>query len=387
MSLTDTHPGFTRIRSVDILRGAIMVLMAIDHVRVYSGIPAGGADPGIFFTRWVTHFCAPGFVFFAGVSAFLYGPKINNKNTLSRFLLSRGILLLLLELTLIRFCWTFNLDYALFTLAGVIWMLGCCMVLMALLVRLKPVTVGITGLLIIAAQQAFSYIPQILPQSFRESFGWFWEFIYPSGLQAARGITILYVLVPWIGVMAAGYGFGLILLKEAAVRRKICLWIGLSAIVLFFVVGSIIILRKPSDENSMPFILQLLNQKKYPASQLFLLMTIGPLIALTPFAEKVKGWLADMLAIFGKVPMFYYLLHIPLIHLNALIVNILRTGNAHGEWYASAPYVYFPEDQNRWGLGLLYLVFIINVALLYFICRWYAKYKAANPGKRWLKYL
>src|SRR5579863_6828788 len=125
-SATAGHKPAPRIQSIDIVRGAAMVLMAIDHVRVYSGIPAGGADPGIFFTRWVTHFCVSGFVFLAGTSAYLYGEKLGNKATLSRYLLTRGLLLVFLELTLIRFFWTFNLDFSSFMLAGVIWMLGWC---------------------------------------------------------------------------------------------------------------------------------------------------------------------------------------------------------------------------------------------------------------------
>src|ERR1700741_3759948 len=132
-----------RIQSVDVVRGIVMVLMAIDHVRVYSGMPAGGPEAGIFFTRWITHFCAPAFVFFAGTGAFLHAQKLNDKAALSKFLVTRGLLLVLLELTLIRFCWTFNIDYAAFTLAGVIWMLGWCMVLLALFVRLQAKTIGI----------------------------------------------------------------------------------------------------------------------------------------------------------------------------------------------------------------------------------------------------
>ena len=127
-----------RLRSLDIIRGAVMILMAIDHVRVYSGIPAGGPTAGVFFTRWVTHFCAPAFVFFAGTAAFLHGRKIADTGTLSRYLVIRGLLLVLLELTVIRFSWTFNVDYSQFVLAGVIWMLGWCMVLLAALVSLKP---------------------------------------------------------------------------------------------------------------------------------------------------------------------------------------------------------------------------------------------------------
>src|SRR5215510_135164 len=190
MNIPSTTLSRGRIRSVDVLRGAIIVLMAIDHVRVYSGLPAGGPEPGIFFTRWVTHFCAPGFAFFSGTAAFLYGLKLNNKNALSRFLLSRGLLLVFLELTLIRFFWIFNLDFANFILAGVIWMLGWCMVIMAALVRLKAKTVGIIGVLMILVQQVFAKAPLLIPEGSRQQFGRFWEFIYSSGFDGPPGITI-----------------------------------------------------------------------------------------------------------------------------------------------------------------------------------------------------
>jgi uncharacterized membrane protein len=376
----------TRLQSVDLLRGAVMVLMAIDHVRVYAGISPGGPDPAIFFTRWITHFCAPAFVFFAGTSAFLYGIKLNNKRKLASYLITRGILLVVLELTFIRFCWTFNLDYSKFLLAGVIWMLGWCMILLAAFAWLRPLVAGCTGLFIIAAQQLFSFVPKALPSSSRQSFGYFWEFIYTSGLEAPPGITILYVLVPWIGVMLAGYGFGAILLMDAAKRKRICRWIGLSAIFLFIIIGSIMAARQESKPGSLPFILRLLNQKKYPASQLYLLMTLGPVIALVPFAEKVKGWFANVLIIFGKVPMFYYLLHIPLIHLTAFVVNLLCYGQIHQDWYNTAPYVWI-ESGDNWGLPLLYLVFLVDVIILYFACRWYAAYKSNHPEKKWTKYI
>src|SRR5215471_13392485 len=138
-----------RVPSVDILRGLVMVLMAIDHVRVYSGVPAGGPTAGVFFTRWVTHFCAPAFVFFAGTAAFLYGRKVGDKRTLARYLVTRGLLLVALELTVIRFFWTFSFDFAHFALAGVIWMLGWCMVLLAGLIWLPTRVVGVLGLLTI----------------------------------------------------------------------------------------------------------------------------------------------------------------------------------------------------------------------------------------------
>jgi uncharacterized membrane protein len=375
----------SRIQSIDLLRGVVIILMAIDHVRVYSGIPAGGATAGIFFTRWITHFCVPTFVFFAGTGAFMYGNKTGNKSSLPRFLVTRGFILVLLELTVIRLAWTFNLDYANFTLAGVIWMLGWCMILLAAFVRLPVTAIGIIGLAIITFQQIFQYLPGILPSSIKNSVGMIWEFIYPSGLNGVPGISILYVIVPWIGVMMAGYAFGKIMLMEASRRNRICRSVGLSATALFLIIGSIIILRQSSKPEAPPFLFRLLNQKKYPASQLYLLMTLGPVIALLPFAERARGWFANVLITFGRVPMFYYILHILLIHIVALIVMWLRGSNA-SEWYTTAPFTGMPEE-HRWGLSLLYLVFIIVVTLLYFACRWYGKYKFGHPEKKWLKYI
>jgi uncharacterized membrane protein len=374
----------TRIHSLDILRGLIMVLMAIDHVRVYSGVPPGGPEAGVFFTRWITHFCAPGFAFFAGTSAFLYGIKINNKTALSKYLLTRGLLLVFLELTVIRFFWEFNLNFSEFILFGVIWMLGWCMVAMAGLIYLKPATVGIIGLAIIFLQQIFAFIPRVLPSPADASFAKVWEFIYSSGYQSFDGIAILYVLIPWIGVMAAGYGFGLIVQMDSERRKKTCIIIGVTSIVLFVAVGSVIILTNPSDE--MPFVFRLLNQNKYPASQLFLMMTLGPLILLVPFVEKAKGWFANVLTVFGRVPFFYYLMHILVIHVSALAVQMITNGQMNHEWFAYAPFTQVPQE-FRWPLSWLYLVFLIDIVLLYFMCRWYLNFKSRNPQIGWLKYL
>jgi uncharacterized membrane protein len=347
-----------RIASIDVVRGIVMVLMAIDHVRVYSGLPAGGPTAGIFFTRWITHFCAPAFCFFAGTSAFLYGRKLPGKGALARYLIVRGLILVVLELTVIRFTWTFNFDYANFTLAGVIWMLGWSMVVLAALVPLPVKAIGAIGLAIICFQHVFARVPR--------AFGSIWEFVYPSGLPEPHGIAILYVLVPWIGVMAAGYAFGAIMIRDSAPRRKICLQIGLTATALFLLIGPFFVRPGPA-----PFLFRLLNQQKYPASVLFLLMTLGPTITLLAPAERWRNWFASALATFGRVPLFYYLLHIPAIHIAALIVMKLREGTIHPEWYASAPYTSVPPD-HRWSLPLLYLVWAIVVAALYIPCRWFS---------------
>src|SRR5215813_6879799 len=176
--VADTSTRKGRISSLDVMRGLVMLLMAIDHVRVYSGIPAGGPSPGVFFTRWVTHFCAPAFVFFAGASAFLYERKVGDKRALARYLVTRGFLLVALELTVIRFSWTFNFDYAHFVLAGVIWMLGWCMVLLAVLVLLPARVVGIIGLVIIVSHNLLDYYPG---DPSKAPLAWLWQILYWGG--------------------------------------------------------------------------------------------------------------------------------------------------------------------------------------------------------------
>jgi uncharacterized membrane protein len=378
---TPTRPQ-ARIDSVDVIRGVVMILMAIDHVRVYSGVPAGGPTPGVFFTRWVTHFCAPAFVFLAGTSALLVGRKLGDAKALARFLVTRGLLLVALELTVLHVAWTFAFDFTQL-LAGVIWMLGWCMVLLAALVQLRPSIVGIIGLVLILGQNLITPLAGLMPASTQ----WFWQFLYLGG-QVKIGpvsISILYVLVPWIGVMAAGYGFGALLVKEPAERRRLCLRIGLSATALFLVVAGIFVTTHPAPNGAPPAYLRILNQQKYPASQLFLMMTLGPTIALLPFADRAHGWFGSVIKTFGRVPMFYYLLHIPLIHATALIVWLIRDGKAGASRFDSAPYVSIPPA-DRWSLALLYLVFAIVVAALYGPCRWYADRKARAPA-RWMRYI
>jgi uncharacterized membrane protein len=381
-SSSGSAAAFRRIDSLDLVRGLVMVLMAIDHVRVYSGVPAGGPTPGVFFTRWITHFCAPAFVFFAGTAAFLKGQKLGRAD-LARYLLTRGLLLIVLELTIIRASWTFSLDYSKFLLAGVIWMLGWCMVLLAGLIRLPVRAIGIIGLLIIVGQNLFGALGGALP--FMHPL---WEFIYPVGSEVRLGaggpaVTVLYTIVPWIGVMAAGYAFGMVMIRPDAGRQ--CVRIGLAATLLFVCLGGLTAIMQGGSPDAPPLWMRFLNQRKYPASPLFLLMTLGPMIALIPFADRARGWFAQVLTTFGRVPMFYYLLHIPLIHALALVVFLLRDGAAHAERFATAPYVSMPPDQ-RWGLGLLYVVWFVAVAILYPLCRWYAQVKARRPDS-WLRFI
>ncbi len=371
-----------RVASIDLIRGAVMVLMAIDHVRVYSGLPAGGPTAGIFFTRWVTHFVAPAFIFLAGTSAFFYGRKHTD---LSRFLFIRGVWLVLLELTVLRVAWTFNFDFANYMLAGVIWVIGWCMILMAGLVRLRSRTVGIIGVAIIALHNALMpWLVGHLP------LGKLSNILYGIGPVDGTPLLVLYSIIPWIGVMAAGYWFGTVLTLEPGRRNRICLRLGLGGTALFLVLRVINSYGDPqpwSATGRLPALLSFLNASKYPASLDFLLMTLGPTIALIPLLDRARGRVVQWLTVFGRVPFFYYLLHIPLIHALALIVSQIRTGTVDSWLFNNHPMNPGPAPTGyTWSLGLLYLVWAIAVAMLYFPCRWYADLKARRSDW-WLKYL
>jgi len=376
----------SRITSIDLIRGAVMVLMAIDHVRVYSGLPAGGPTAGIFFTRWVTHFVAPAFIFLAGTSAFLYGRKAPD---LSRFLFVRGVWLVLLELTVIRVAWTFNFDFANYLLAGVIWVIGWCMIVMAALVKLRIRAIAIIAVAIITLHNAL--MPPLINAV--PALGELWKIVYIgffNGPVRGSPLIVLYSIIPWIGVMAAGYAFGTVLTLEPTRRNRICLRVGLGATALFLVLRGTNLYGDPrpwSATTPMPAVLSFLNTTKYPASLSFLLMTLGPTIALVPLLGRVRGRVVHWLTVFGRVPFFYYVLHIPLIHALALIVSKIRLGQVSPWLFTNHPMGNPPApDGYTWSLGLLYLVWAGAIVLLYFPCRWYADLKARRQ-EWWLKYL
>lgn len=408
---------------MDVVRGLVMVIMAIDHVRVYSGQPAGGPTAGIFFTRWITHFVAPGFLFFAGTGAWLHGTKLGDRGVLARFLVTRGIWLVVLELTFLRFAWTFNFDYARYSLAGVIWMIGWCMVLMGALVFLPMwaiATFGVATMLLHPALNALSHVAQ------QSSVAWLWQIFYFGGAFRIGGadglpLLILFVIVPWIGVMAAGYAFGPVMRWSAERRRRFCVSVGIGATLVFVVLRSAGFPGDPRSWHHMiasegyPWLLAFLNTSKYPASPFFLLMTLGPLLTLLPLVELAHGRVVasmkdavdrphdarprrvfglevyamfeGILQIFGRVPLFFYVLHIPLIHLAAIAVSLIRTGAVNPWLFANHPLNPGPVPAGYvWSLPLLYFVWAIVTVVLFFPCSWYCALKARNKSP-WLSYL
>jgi uncharacterized membrane protein len=386
-----------RIHSIDITRGVVMVLMAIDHVRVYAGVPPGGPRPGVFFTRWITNFVAPAFAFLAGTSAYLLGRRMGNRKALARYLVSRGLILVLLELTFIRVAWTFNFDFGEYLLAGVIWMLGWCMVLLAALIWLPIPVIGGFGVAVICFHNLMDFLSPAAGASLQESsLSWLWQILYFGGpIQLGHNgptLMVLYSIVPWIGVMAAGYAFGAVITLEPERRNRICVALGAGAIVLFLVLRTVDVYGDPrhwhaTGPTPIPTVFRFINTSKYPASLQFLLMTLGPTILLLPLAERVRGKVGEFVGTFGRVPMFYYLIHIPTIHFAALLVSVAREGAVNPWLFANHPTMVPPPPEGyTWRLSLLYAVFLVVIAVLYVPCRWYARRKATDPAS-WMRYI
>ncbi len=389
-----------RIESIDLLRGIVIVIMALDHVRdyfhagnyVYDPTDMTQTNPAVFFTRWITHFCAPVFVFLAGTSAILIGER-KTKKELSLFLLKRGLWLMLLELTVINFAWNFNPAFT-FTRLQVIWVLGLGMVCMSAIIYLPSKIILAAGLLILFGHNVLDNI-HATGNSFPD-FLWCVlherkRFTFSEGHLASTGYPIL----PWLCIMMLGYCFGSLYKKgmDAALRKKYLLITGVAAIVLFLLVRGINWYgdMKPWAVQQS-FILtacSFLNVTKYPPSLLYTLMTLGPALIVLALLEKPLNPLSSMIIRIGRVPMFFYILHLFLIHLLAIVAVVL----SGRPWTDMIFIANMNAKDSPWltgygfSLGATYLVWLLVVLLLYPLCKWYDKYKSGHKEKWWLSYL
>ena len=375
-----------RFESIDFLRGLVMVLMALDHTRdFFSNVRFDPLDlsqtsVALFLTRWITHFCAPVFVFLAGTSAFLSMSRGKSKNDLSKFLLTRGLFLVLMELTLVRWGWSFGFDYTLLV-GQVIWALGWSMVFLSILVRLPIKILAAFSLIMIFTHNLFD---NITPEQFG-SFGWLWNiFHFGNAINLSDGYIFFaaYPLIPWIGVMAAGYCFGTIFKLETEKRNKILFWLGIGLTAAFVLIRLINFYGDANKWTSQPnfifTILDFIDTTKYPPSLLYLLMTLGPSIYILYLLEKYKGFDKSFFIVFGRVPMFYYLLHVPVIHLLAVLIAN-ATGVNPDFMFRSFPFFW----ETDWGYSLpaVYLVWIVVVVGLYPVCYLYKNFKEQKKYK------
>lgn len=377
-----------RIQSVDVLRGIVMIIMALDHVRLYMGATSfAPVDPtqtsvALFFTRWITHFCAPVFIFLAGTSAFLYARNTKcDLATLRNFLLTRGLWIIMVEILLLNLAVQF-VPYQ-FLLLQVLWVIGWSMIILAGLIYLPKSAILLIGLLLIFGHNLLDYF-------FAEETGWFYSLLHLQRLIPAKPLAIFihYPLLPWPGVMALGYLFGRLLVKPTPNRNAQIWLIGLISITLFLILRGLNIYGDPSPWEGQPrgwiyTALSFLNTTKYPPSLLFLLMTLGPAMLIMPWLEKWQGQKVEFISTFGKVPFFFYLIHFLVIHIIAAIWSQWQFETT--EWWLGPPSD-FPEGYE-FNLWLVYGVWLVVIMLCYPLCKWYANYKKEHKEQRWLSYL
>ena len=390
----------TRIESIDILRGLVMVIMALDHVRDYTNTGYMFVDPTnldsttptLFFTRWITHFCAPVFVFLAGTSAFLYGSKKASKNDLAKFLFTRGLWLVFIELTVVNFSWTFDISLSVH-IFQVIWAIGICMMLLAVLIYLPKKLLFALGLIIVFGHNLLDGITQ----QGTEPLSILWYYVHQFNFQVINEgngmLAIAYPFLPWLGIIILGYCFGHFYQKgfDVKIRKTWLLRLGIGAILLFFVLrfANIYGDLKPwtSQDNFTYTVLSFFNITKYPPSLIYTLMTLGPAFLFLYTIESVKNKVTNWLLVFGRVPFFYYIIHLYLIHLIGMVGLVILGEN----WQELILTVDRFKSGYLFNIGfdlwVTYVVWVLVIIILYPICKKYMQYKANNKDKWWLSYL
>jgi uncharacterized membrane protein len=374
-----------RVPSIDLLRGTVMILMALDHVRMYFGFGTWYADPtdlgsttpALFFTRWITHFCAPVFVFLAGTSAFMTGEKKGGRKDLSLYLLSRGVWLILAELILINFAWTFDITYS-FIILQAIWAIGISLLFLAALVFLPTRAILVIGLLLVFGHNLLDGI-ELQGSHFTALL---WHTLHQPGVENLGGrlVNFVYPTLPWTGLMAMGYACGALYQKDfpAERRRRWLLITGIGSTMLFLLLRGFNLYGEPNawttQESPVFTFLSFLNTTKCPPSLHFLLMTMGPALISLSLLDSIQPRIAKPVVTFGRVPFFFYITHLYLIHALAMLYLAL----AGRDWHE---YIFSASGLNSgalmdFGLGLggVYLAWIFVLLCLYPLCKWYAAY-------------
>jgi uncharacterized membrane protein len=398
-----------RISEIDLMRGFVIVLMALDHVRDYfhaGGFRVDPLDPAtttplLYATRWVTHLCAPAFVFLAGVSAFLQSHKGKTGAALSRFLLTRGVWLLFMEATILSFGWSFGFPYPFFL--QVIWAIGWSMIALGGLVLLPRAAVLAAGLVIVFGH---NLLDPLTPQQFGDA-ALLWTFLHEGGPIFIGGQPIglaAYPILPWIGVMAVGYGAGSMFIEPAAARDRNLLLVGAAMFALFFTLRFTGFYGEPlaaaatgnyaaaggwRDESGLGAqVMAFLNVQKYPPSLLFILVTLGVCALIFPLVSRLKGSPAGVLLSFGAAPFFFYALHIYVVHGLAIAANAALGRDVGGFFNYLLNAFTAPQklDGLGFGLGGVYLAWFTVLALLYPACRWFAGVKKRRKDW-WLSYI
>jgi uncharacterized membrane protein len=395
---TDVLTEKPRISSIDVMRGIVMVIMALDHTRDFFNADSFLFDPtdltkttpAIFFTRIITHFCAPTFVFLSGVSICISQRRKTTKE-LSLFLLTRGLWLILLEITVIRFGFTFQLYYDVI-LFQVIYAIGISMVILSALIFLPRKVIIALGVIITLGH---NFLDPIRLSS-NDALVIPWSFIYQFNfipLSSGMALLVLYPFLSWLGIMLLGYGLGSWYAPEfnPEKRKKLLLFTGLGAIVLFIILRYFNIYGDPApwrpQKNYLFSFMSFINTTKYPVSLLYTLMTLGPVLIVLSLMENLNSKNLKPLLVFGRVPLFYFILHFFIIHISALSLYMITSGKSISEID-----FHFPQTLGGlsagWGYSLAwtYFAWMMVVVATYPLCNWYNKYKSTHKDW-WLSYL
>lgn len=387
-----------RIDSIDFLRGLVMIIMALDHTRDFFHKPAWTDDPLnfatttpiLFLTRWITHFCAPVFVFLSGASAWFQSLR-KSKKELSLFLIKRGLWLILIEVTIVTFSFSFDIHFGLIGLQT-IWAIGISMVVLGLMIRLPFTVIFIIGSIIVLGHNALDFYER----GRMGSYPFLYSLMHIPGvytLWKGHQLFAFYPFLPWAGLMMLGYCFGkLFTTYEGVQRRKVLTWLGLGIIIFFIALRATNLYGNPfpwsKQKNSLFTVLSFINTHKYPPSLLYMCMTIGPAILFLAWFGNIKSRLSRIITVYGRVPFFYYVIHFYLIHLLSAIFYLSR-GHSFAEGMAPRPFLIpqFIDPQEGYSLGLVYILWFLIVASLYPVCKWFSDYKLRHRDKKWLSYL
>lgn len=389
-----------RIYSLDILRGAVMILMALDHTRDFFHFDASLHDPVnlpdtsvyLFLTRWITHLCAPTFVFLAGISAFLQSER-KTKKDLSAFLIKRGLWLILIEVTVVTFAWTFDPAYHVLALQ-VIWAIGFSMTMMGLIIWLPMPLIFFLGAIITLGHNALDYTSAMQGHN----TGFFFDLLLRGNFQFhefASGHTMMmvYAGIPWLGVMLLGYCFGTVYKNGSdwLKRKRTLLITALGLLIAFFILRGFNLYGDPTNwamqQDGIFSFLSLINVTKYPPSLLFLCATLGISILFLAFAEKWNNRFTQAISVYGRVPFFYYILHLYLIHGIEMILYLMRGHSfAEGAVFSNDNFFRFFKPGEGYHLWQVYLIWIALVIVLYPLCKWFNDYKTKHRVW-WMSYL
>ena len=384
-----------RLQSIDLMRGIVMIIMALDHVRDLIHVNAITQSPTnmetttpiLFFTRIITHLCAPVFVFLAGTSAYISLMKANDVKKTRKFLLTRGIYLVILEFTVFNLILFFDPGFHLL-MFEVIATIGFGFILLSLLIRLPARTIGIIGLVIMFCHNLLALIPFADGSILKAILSpWFTPTPFSIG---QRVLIIGYPPIPWAGIMLVGFAFGKVFAMPVTPRTRLMLKWGAAFLILFMLLRVINVYGDPvpwsTQRNSVYTILSFFNITKYPPSLLFCLLTLGIMFCILASVGDKKGRLIDIVSVYGKSPLFYFLLHFLVIHLTLIVILLLQGYHWNQLEFATGTFGRPKGAVSGLSLGAVYVIWVAVVVLLYFPCRWYGGYKTS--GKYWwLRYL